>query len=884
VTGSSGGDGSSSPPPNDDLANALVHILLVEDSPEDAELTVRLLRAAGLHPYVRRVDNEVDFLEALDGQPDVIISDLDLPDFDGLRALVLRGEHAPWVPFIVVSGAVSDEQAAAIMAQGATDYILKDRMGRLAQAVTQSLPRRASPAELADDGHEPEDRRRAEAHVQHASEYARSLIEASLDPLVTISPDGKITDMNLATVKVTGVSRVGLRGTDFSDYFTEPAQARRAYERTFAEESVTDYPLTIRHQDGTLTDVMYNASLYRDAAGEVLGVFAAARDVTAQKEAEAYFRGLLEGAPDAIVVVDRDGVIRVVNRQTEALFGYARDEILGETVEVLVPDQVRERHPAFRRAFGYETDSRPMGIGLELRARRRDGSEFPVEVSLAPVETPQGTYVAAAVRDVTFQHQAKAEVVRATQAKSDFLSRMSHELRTPLNAILGFGQLLDMDDLDAAQRDSVDHIIGAGEHLLGLIDEVLDISTVESGAMRLSLEPVYVRDVIDEAVGMLHPLADRRRVSIEVEVLGPRVHVQADRQRLKQAVVNLLANAVKYNRDDGEVRITSEPLDTGRLRLTVKDTGIGIAEGDLGRLFQPFERLSTAPDGVEGTGLGLALTKHLVSAMGGAIGVISSPGEGTSFWVELPIVEAPSEDRRETSRRLVEPPPPSPSGPKTVLYVEDNLSNVRLVERVIARRPDVTLMVAMQGRLALELAVEHRPDLILLDLHLPDLSGQEVLWELKQDPRTAATPVVVLSADATPGHPDRLLADGAADYLTKPFDIPRLLAVIDTLGTTRRPSTAELDRSPNSAMVATLHGLEVDSDNADDDEDGSVEIRTFVHDFNNLLGVVLNYCALLAAGTTDPTVATDLGEIRTAAERAVALTDQLLTPGGSHDG
>ena len=622
--------------------------------------------------------------------------------------------------------------------------------------------------------------RRAGEEARRTAEYSRSLLEASLDPLVTISADGKITDVNAATAKVTGVPRTELIGTDFSDCFTDPKKARRGYEKVFAADSVTDYPLTIRHRDGRLTEVLCNAAVYRSAEGEVAGVFAAARDVTALKQAEASLRGLLESAPDAIIVVDSEGVIRIVNEQTEVLFGYSRQELLGQPIEVLVPEHAQSGHRGLRTSYLAAPERRPMGIGLQLNGRRRDGSEFPAEISLAPVNTPQGTYVSAAVRDVTFQHQVRVELIRANQAKSEFLSRMSHELRTPLNAILGFGQLLEMDELSTEQHDGVHHIIGAGRHLLDLINEILDISQVETGALRLSLEPVYIPDVTGEAIGMIRPLADHRSIHI---LENPRVvdaHVLADHQRFKQVLVNLLANAVKYNRESGEVRIETELLESGRIRLTISDTGYGMTEDDLGRLFQPFQRLQSAQSVVEGTGLGLALTKQLMTAMHGLVGVTSRVGEGSSFFVELPAVVPPSIDEsveaaddQDTTSRTV-------GQSMTVMYVEDNMSNIRLVEKVLARRPGISLIVAMEGRSAIRLAVEHLPDLILLDLHLPDVSGEDVLRELKGDPRTAGIPVVMLSADATPGRLKQLVKrDGAAGFLTKPFDIPGLFDVID---------------------------------------------------------------------------------------------------------
>jgi PAS domain S-box-containing protein len=281
----------------------------------------------------------------------------------------------------------------------------------------------------------------AEEQSRAATQYARSLIEASLDPLVTISPEGKITDVNEATVKVTGVGRDELIGADFSDYFTDPDKARQGYQQVFAEGSVTDYPLTIRHTDGQQTDVLYNASLYKDTAGGVLGVFAAARDVTEQKKAEAKFQGLLESAPDAIVVVDSDGVIRLVNRQTETLFGYERHEILGQPIEVLMPDKVRERHPGLRGAYYVDPQTRTMGAGLELTARRRDGSEFPVDIALSPLQTEEGVLVSASVRDVTDRKRAQAEIAEQQAKEMERLAELERFQR------LTVGRELKMIDL-----------------------------------------------------------------------------------------------------------------------------------------------------------------------------------------------------------------------------------------------------------------------------------------------------------------------------------------------------------------------------------------------------------------------------------------------------
>ncbi|MDQ3963824.1 MAG: ATP-binding protein [Actinomycetota bacterium] len=377
--------------------------------------------------------------------------------------------------------------------------------------------------------------------------------------------------------------------------------------------------------------------------------------------------------------------------------------------------------------------------------------------------------------------RSRDEAERANRAKSEFLSRMSHELRTPLNSILGFAQLLEMDHLNEDQKDSIRHIVKGGRHLLDLINEVLDIARIEAGHLSLSMEPVEFVPLIEESVALMEPLAAHRDIDLRVafpESLAG-CHVIADRQRLKQIVLNLMSNGIKYNRPAGSVTLTGTDLGD-RLRLEVTDSGLGLSAPDLEGLFTPFGRLGAERLDVEGTGLGLALSKRLAEAMGSDIEVVSEVGKGSSFALHLPKAVDPlfQETAAAPPAEAVAPPA---SGRATVLYIEDNLSNLKLVESVLAHRPGVDLISAMQGRLGIDLARQHSPDLILLDLNLPDVSGGEVLRMLRSDPRTASIPVVMVSADATPGQVERFRSAGIVHYLTKPLDVAEFLRVVDEI-------------------------------------------------------------------------------------------------------
>jgi PAS domain S-box-containing protein len=442
-----------------------------------------------------------------------------------------------------------------------------------------------------------------------------------------------------------------------------------------------------------------------------------------------------------------------------------------ELLEVVDPDD--RQHVLLAITAGLEGGE---PVSVEYRVGPSDASRLiHLDATVLRIGDGRSAGLFGTCQDVTDRFQ-RAEAERANQAKSEFISRMSHELRTPLNAILGFGQLLTGAELEETQHANVERIVDAGRHLLGLINEILDISRIEAGQLRLSPEPVRLADVIDDAIDLVGPLADERRIVIDTDPGAQDDWVKADMQRLKQVLLNLLSNAIKYNHDGGHVMVCTSPAGD-RVRIVVSDDGPGIAPDMLDRLFHPFERLGAEQTAVEGTGLGLALCKGMVEAMGGTISVQSSSGEGAAFVVELEsaapraLIAAPATEAHVRDVRV--------GVAQTVLCIEDNPSNLTLIEQVLSMRPQITLLTAADGARGTELARAHRPELVLLDLNLPDMKGADALARLKTEPDTGDIPVVVLSADATPEQAERLIAAGAAAYVTKPIDVQQFLGAVD---------------------------------------------------------------------------------------------------------
>ncbi|MGH8888825.1 MAG: ATP-binding protein [Acidothermaceae bacterium] len=508
----------------------------------------------------------------------------------------------------------------------------------------------------------------------------------------------------------------------------------------------------------------------------------------AQRQRE--LSAITAASPDIISVFTADLRVAFVSEATTSITGFrVGDRIGAEAGATVHEDDRKTMVDAVRSVISGAAED----FTIRVRTRHVSGRYLLLEGHGRPLLGSDGEPIAAVAifRDISDRIALEAELVEArdaadaaSRAKSEFLSRMSHELRTPLNVVLGFTQLLQMEALGEEQRSWVDQVLKAGRHLLDLINEVLDIARIESGALALSPEPVSLRDVIGETVESMRPIAAATDVSIDFLIEGEDLCVQADRQRLRQVLLNLLANSVKYNRPHGSVLITSSAPDSESITIRVSDTGIGIAAEHIERLFVPFDRLGAENSSVEGTGVGLSLSLRLVQAMHGDLTVESTRGEGSTFVVTLPRAIGPTDIAIDATIADAELQMSLGEGlgiNGTLLYIEDNLTNLQLMQRIVGRRPGIRLLHAFQGRMGLDLARTGHADMVMLDLHLPDMAGIEVLGQLLSDPATADVPVYVVSADATAGQVVRMRAAGAAGYLTKPLDVRRVLALLDSV-------------------------------------------------------------------------------------------------------
>lgn len=604
--------------------------------------------------------------------------------------------------------------------------------------------------------------------IEAMQERERELLAARQDRLDRVRFNGLVTT-GLLTV-------AGLVGSLFAVFLFSSGIVRRVQrlERDavlLAQGKALDEREAGRDEIGLLAVRMTEASALLRAREQAL------------REGEERFRLVIEGVRDyGIFALNTDGKVVSWNTGAERIKGWTSDEILGRHFSTFYPgDDAHDR--SMRNLVEAERDGRTEDEGWRIR---KDGTLFWANVVITALRDEAGELrgFSKVTRDITERRRAqealelaRQEAEQASSAKSLFLSRMSHELRTPLNAILGFAQLLELDHSGRGGTDaaSIDQILRAGRHLLALIDEVLDIARIEAGKLGMEIVPVVLGETITEAVGLSLPEAESHGIVIRYYV-GPVAPVAADRRRLLQVLLNLLSNATKYNRPGGEVTISARAAGK-QVRVEVVDTGIGVDPGQAGDLFQPFTRLAAGAARTEGTGLGLSLSRALIEAMGGSIGYAPRVDgrDGACFWFELPSTAPSALPDLLPARPSL--PTHTADRPLTILVVEDNLANAQLIEAVAARHwPEARIVHAMQARLGLDLALRHSPDLVLLDLHLPDMDGDWVLRELGAS--FPDLPMILLTADAIAAQSD-WISRGAAAVLTKPIDVPALLEAVE---------------------------------------------------------------------------------------------------------
>ncbi len=666
-------------------------------------------------------------------------------------------------------------------------------------------------------------RKQAEDALLKAGALQRAIFNSANFSSIATDAKGVIQIFNVGAERMLGYTAADVMNTltpaDISDPIEVIARAKALSQELGtqihpgfdalafkASRGIEDiYELTYIRKDGSRFPALVSVTALRDAHENIIGYLLIGTDNTARKQVEAeqkkldqrlrdqqfYTRSLIEANIDALMTTDPFGIITDVNKQMERLTGCTRDELIGAPFKNYFTDPERAE-AGIKMVLSKNTVT-----NYELTAFARNGKETVVSYNATTFydrdRNLQGVFAAA--RDISERilldsalqennielKNARQVAEKANLAKSDFLSSMSHELRSPLNAILGFAQLMDTSTPapTAFQKSSIKQILQAGWYLLELINEVLDLALIESGKLSISPEPMSLSEVLHVCEAMIEPLASKSGISIVFSKLDKNVFVNADRTRIKQVMINLLSNAIKYNRPAGSVEITAELVSDKRIRISVQDTGEGLSAEKLSQLFQPFNRLGQETGLKEGTGIGLVVSKRLVELMDGEIGAQSTVGVGSLFWIELNLADETAIDVQAIDHVFVNSTLLRHAGQSTLLYVEDNPANLLLVEKLLERRPDISLLTAINGTQGIEMARILLPEVILMDINLPGISGIEAMQILSADPKTAHIPVIALSANAMPRDIEKGIEAGFYRYLTKPIRVNELIDTLD---------------------------------------------------------------------------------------------------------
>ncbi len=685
---------------------------------------------------------------------------------------------------------------------------------RQAQSALAAATHRNTQARLEEQSEA--NRKLTEVHTElQGSEERLGVTLSSIgDAVLTTDATGRVTMLNPVAERLTGWTQSAATGRPMEEILRLINQTTRRpcaipITATLAcgtIQGMENHTVLIA-RDGAERAIADSCAPIRDRSGAVVGAVLVFRDVSAEYAAQralhdgaALLQTILDSVADGIMTLHASGgMIESVNPAAQKLFGYSAAELVGRSISTLIPELAQYEKSGFldRRIAG------PRMGASTVSGVRSNGSRFPLEFALSEMSLNGERYLTGVFRDITARKQmederaalervllekntelenARSSADQANLAKSDFLSAMSHELRTPLNAILGFAQLLESETPPPTgiQATSIAQILLAGWHLLALINEVLDLAKIESRQVPLSEEPVSLAEVLVECQGMIEPQAQQHGVTLIFPSISPARFVSADRMRLKQVLINLLSNAIKYNVAKGTVTVDCAESVPGRTRVSIKDTGAGLAPDQLRQLFQPFNRLGQEGGGEEGTGIGLVVSKQLVELMGGSIGVESTVGLGSTFWFELITVAEPHLVTAATDPLTTHGAAPRTIERKhTLLYVEDNPANMKLIAQIVARQPDIHLLTATNGLSGVEIARATLPDVILMDINVPGINGFESLRRLRSHLSTARIPVIALSANAMERDVSKGLKAGFLRYITKPIRVNEFMEALN---------------------------------------------------------------------------------------------------------
>ncbi len=502
----------------------------------------------------------------------------------------------------------------------------------------------------------------------------------------------------------------------------------------------------------------------------------------ALKHSELKAQAIVENLTEGIVMIDSEGKIKSFNSAALKMFGYSRKEVIGKNINILAPEPHKSLHENYINNYLNTKIPKMIGFGRQLEAMKQDGSTFKIDISISETVFNNEHIFTGIIRDQT-QYIRAEEAEKANQAKSEFLSRMSHELRTPLNAIIGFSEVIfynSKEPLSSSQKRNLNHILKASQHLLELINDILDLSRIESGKIRLSMESINLSQLVTDLSDLVHPMADKEKVRLILPDIDSDIFVLADITRLKQSILNLLSNAIKYNRPSGQVSLKVKELSNDTVLIEVSDSGIGIPKEKFEDLFKPFNRLGADRSEIEGTGIGLAITKKLLELMKGSIKVESEVGKGSQFFINIPRIESPVSKINKAipkKQKILDIEMKEKSF--TILYVEDNSANLELVKQILSQFAHIEILSTPDGKIGLDLARAHIPNLILLDINLPGISGLEVLKFLKGLEETKDIPVIAISANAMESDVQRALREGFDAYITKPIRVKDFLSRLE---------------------------------------------------------------------------------------------------------